>query len=117
MALFTLAPIYGTQVALPPPPKTFGETLDVIGSTKVTLGGSRIRQLVATRKTWTFAYQWLTDAQYTAVLAYVDGTLGLGPFELRKTGDATVYLVNVDVSGGQVPLVGSRHCTLTMTQV
>lgn len=107
----------GVLVPLPAPPKGFGETPERIGGTQTTLGGYRVRQTTRVAKTWAMSYRWLTDAQYATLLGFADGTRGLGPFELRKTGDATVYLVNVELANAVVPLVGSRHCDLVLTQV
>lgn len=118
MALLTLSvQDSGVPIALPAPPKGFGESPDRIGSTSTTLGGCRIRQTTRVAKTWSMSYRWLTDAQYATLLGFADGTRGTGPFELRKTGDTTVYLVNVELGNVVVPLVGSRHCDLTLTQV
>lgn len=117
MALFTLSVQDGTPVDLPRPPKGYTDTLEKVGSTQVTMAGSRIQQTVAVKRTWTFAYQHLSAAEYATLRGFFDGTLGLGPFELRTTGDTTVYLVNVLSLNHTVPITGSHHVELSLAQV
>jgi hypothetical protein len=121
VALFTLAVQDGVPVPLPAPPKGYGDTPDRIGSEQIMMAGSRIRQTTAIKQTWVFGYRWLTDAQYADLRLWVDprlaGWRGLGPFELRRFGDAAVYLVNVGLAGAVVPLVGWRHAEFSMVEV
>jgi len=117
VALFSLAVQDGTPVALPPPGNGFSETSKKIGGMQTTLGGAQIQQTTAVKREWRLPYKHLTDAQYLGLLAFFDGTLGLGPFELRKTGDTTVRLVNVVELTNSVPIVGSHNCDLTLVEV
>lgn len=117
MALFSLAVLDGTPVTLPPPGNGFSETRKKIGSTQTTLAGSQIQQTVAVKTEWRLPYRHLTDAQYAALEDFFDGTLGLGPFELRKTGDPAVHLVNIVELTNTVPIVGSHHSDLTLVEV
>jgi hypothetical protein len=117
VALFSLAVQDGTPVTLPPPGNGFSETPKKIGSQQTTGGGWQIQQTVAVKKEWRIPYKHLSDSQYASLLAFFDGTLGLGPFELRKTGVAAPWLVNITELTNTVPIIGSHHCDLTMLEV
>lgn len=118
MALLSLAVMYGTPVDLPPPPPGYAELTQRIGSTQTTLAGNTVMQTVARKKQWTLPYRHLTDAQYATLLGFLDGvTRGLGPFELRRSGDPTVYLVNIVELGNTIPIIGSHHSDVVLQEV
>lgn len=105
MAIYTLAVRGQAQLPLPNPARGMSEMSQKVGGVHVTLAGSRIRDTVAVKKTWTLPFPRLTDAQYDALLSYLDGRKGLGPFELRKNA-GTLVLVNAASLSHSVQVAG-----------
>lgn len=114
---FSLAPLYGTPVNLPLPRRGYEETPERIGSSQTTLAGARVVQTVAVKTTFTLGFEWLTDGQYAVLLGFFNGSNGPGPFELRRSGEATVWQVNIVSLSHKVPLAGRHDCDLVLAQV
>lgn len=117
MALFSLAIRFGTPILLPDPGRGLSVASERIGGEQTTLGGGRVTQTVAVKRTWTMPYPWLTDTQYDVLLAWLDGRRGVGPFELRGPSITTYAVVNVGDLDKSVPYVGRCTTTLTLREV
>jgi len=107
----------GTLEFIPAPVKGVDRTLTQVYSMQQSRSGADTKHLVAYKRTWSLAFDYLTDTEYHILLKYWDGTKGLGPFVLLDPNDGGAqYTVNLLGLVETVPLKGDHACTLTMQE-
>lgn len=117
MAVFTLAVRGTTPILLPDPGRGTTIASERVGGEQTTVAGQRVTQTIAIKRTWTFPYPWITDAQYDLLLSWLDGRKGLGPFELRQTGVTGYALVNIGDLTHDITYIGRGSATFVLREV
>lgn len=103
---------------LPAPGRDYTRTPDRIGGVHTSLRGTRTRDVMAVKRTWTLSWARLTDAQWRLIEQYADLSMGLGPFEYREPATTGMRLVNVVSLTDNTPLYVNWHAgTLVLEQV
>lgn len=69
--------------------------LQIVGGTITSLGGSQTQHVMARKAQITLTFDYMTDAEYDAVLAYFDGRQGAGPFVYQDPREASTRTVNI----------------------
>lgn len=104
MADFVLATQGGSvSIVLPSPGPGIERTPEIVGGTRTTGGGRDVQHVIRVKRSYTLAWEFLTEAEWAPIEAFVLREHGLGPFEFTWPGRSPV-LVNILSSPDTSPL-------------